>query len=386
MSDLPQVAHGTEPPGRSPCDRVKANSRGERKLPPSHVWRSCNTFLRRFAAALFASFLCSGAALASPPGAVISNQALLQHLDRSGQVATVLSNEVSVVTAVLRSPASVEFTRVVAGGTGTSQETVGPAACLDGGVLQPLANPTLVGGTTIDPTLAQDIRTTSAYNIGEAAFIRLVDSDQNLDYQVIDYVTVVVGNTLSGDTETIRLSETGLDTGVFSGYVPLGSGAPIPGDCFLRGPPTSGITVAYVDPVDSTDTAQASAVLDPVQRVFESRTGTVISGSTIEIVDAVTGLPATVYGNDGISEFPSSIVSGGTVTDSSGTSYVFGPGEYRFPVVPDGNYRLLVTPPANYIAPSSASIAELQNLPGAPYSLSPASFGNQFTKLSLIHI
>ncbi|MGB5336075.1 MAG: OmpA family protein [Woeseiaceae bacterium] len=329
---------------------------------------------------MFASILVSGAALASPPGAVISNQASLEHLDRSGQLTSVLSNEVSVVTAVLRSPASVDFTRVVANGTGTAQETVGPAACMTGGALQTLVDPTLVGGNTINPALVQDIRTTSAYNIGEAAFIRLVDSDQNLDYQQIDYVTVIVSNTLSGDTETIQLSETGLDTGVFSGYVPLGSGAPIPGDCVLRGPPTSGITVAYVDPVDSTDTAQASAILDPVQRVFESRTGTVISGSTIEIVDALTGLPATVYGNDGISQFPSSIVSGGTVTDSSGTSYVFGPGEYRFPVVPDGDYRLLVTPPANYIAPSAASIAELQSLPGAPYALSPASFGNQFTK------
>ncbi|MGB5256215.1 MAG: hypothetical protein WBN44_03100, partial [Woeseiaceae bacterium] len=329
---------------------------------------------------MFASILVSGAAFASPPGAVISNQASLEHLDRSGQLTSVLSNEVSVVTAVLRSPASVDFTRVVANGTGTAQETVGPAACMTGGALQTLVDPTLVGGNTINPALVQDIRTTSAYNIGEAAFIRLVDSDQNLDYQQIDYVTVIVSNTLSGDTETIQLSETGLDTGVFSGYVPLGSGAPIPGDCVLRGPPTSGITVAYVDPVDSTDTAQASAILDPVQRVFESRTGTVISGSTIEIVDALTGLPATVYGNDGISQFPSSIVSGGTVTDSSGTSYVFGPGEYRFPVVPDGDYRLLVTPPANYIAPSAASIAELQSLPGAPYALSPASFGNQFTK------
>jgi uncharacterized repeat protein (TIGR01451 family) len=41
---------------------------------------------------------------------------------------------------------------------------------------------------------------------------------------------------------------------------------------------------------------------------------------------------------------------------------------------------MVVTPPATYIAPSSASAADLQNLPGAPYLLSPASFGNTFTK------
>ncbi|MGB5721353.1 MAG: OmpA family protein [Woeseiaceae bacterium] len=324
--------------------------------------------------------MLAGSALAGPPGAVIINQASLDYLNLGGQLTTVLSNEVSVVTAVIRSPATVDFTRVVGAGTGTVQETVGPAACLQAGVLVTLGDPTLVGGTTIDPTLAQDVRSTSAYNSGEAAFIRLVDSDQNLDYQVIDYATVIVSNAASGDAETIQLSETGLDTGVFSGYVPLGSGAVVPGDCILQGASSSSIAVSYTDPADPNDTAVDIADLDPVQRVFESRTGTVVSGSTIEIVDAATGLPAIVYGNDGVSQFPSAIVSGGTATDSSGTAYVFGPGEYRFPVVPDGDYRLIVTPPAAYLAPSSASIGELQNLPGAPYLLGPASFGNAFTK------
>ncbi|MGI9247900.1 MAG: OmpA family protein [Woeseiaceae bacterium] len=317
---------------------------------------------------------------AAPPGAVISNQASLSHLNLAGQTNIVLSNEVSVVTAVIRSPASVSFTRVAGGGAGDFQETVGPAACLQGGAFVTLADPTLVGGTTIDPTLLQDVSPTSSYNIGESAFIRLVDSDQNLDYQVIDYAVVTVTSDVSGDTETVQLTETGLNTGIFTGYVPLGSGVAVSGDCVLQGAAKTGIAVAYVDPVDPADTTQASAQLDPVQRVFESRTGTLVSGSTIEIVDAATGLPATVYGNDGVSQFPSSIVSGGTATDSSGTSYVFGPGEYRFPVVPDGDYRLVVTPPAAYTAPSSASVDELQNLPGAPYLLSAASFGSAFTK------
>ena len=380
LSDLRQVAHGTEPPGRSPRDRVEANSRGEQKLPPRHVWRSRNAILRALLAVFCASFLISGAASASPPGAVISNQASLEHLDLGGQLTTVPSNEVSVVTAVVRSPASVNFTRIVGGGAGENQETAGPAACMQGGAFVALADPILVGGTTIDPSLVQDISATSSYNIGESAFIRLVDADQNLDYQVVESVVVTVGSVSSGDSETIQLTETGLDTGVFTGYVPISSGVAVAGDCVLQGSPQSGISVDYIDPADSGDTAVASAQLDPVQRVFESRTGTVVSGSTIEIVDAVTGLSATVYGNDGVSQFPSLIVSGGTITDSSGTSYVFGPGEFRFPVVPDGDYRLVVTPPAAYVAPSSASTTDLQNLPGAPYLLSPASFGNTFSK------
>ena len=380
------VARGSAPPGRGSRECLNDISRGEQLLPPRYVWRTACTAVSGLFFALLASVLVVGSAFAGPPGAVINNQASLVYQDLAGLPASVDSNEVSVVTAVVRSPSVVEFTRVVAAGSGTYQETVGPSACFQGGAFVNLANPTLLGGTTIDPSVPQDVLPTTTYNIGEAAFIRLSDSDQNLDYQVIDTAVVTLTNSSSGDSETIQLSETGLDTGIFAGYIPLGSGAATPGDCILQGAPQSSITVSYTDPADTADSAQASALLDPVQRVFESRTGTVVSGATIEIVDAVSGLPATVYGNDGVSQFPSAIVSGGTTTDSSGTVYVFGAGEFRFPVVPDGNYRLNVTPPAAYVAPSSASIAALQALPGAPWQLSPASFGSAFVKSGEVSI
>ncbi len=320
------------------------------------------------------------AAVAASPGAVISNQASLDYSNRSGQAVRVLSNEVSVVTAVVRSPSVIEFMRVVNAGAGAFREPVGPAACLQNGAFTALPDPVLSGGTVIDPGESHDTNTTNAYNSGNTAFIRLRDSDQNLDYQVVDRVVVTVNSSETGDTETVELSETGVNTGVFAGYIPLASGAAMPGDCALQTAPRSAITTRYTDPADANDTAESAAEIDPVARVFESRTGTVVSGSTIEIVYASTGLPATVYGNDGVSLFPSSLVSGATVTDSSGTVYAFGPGEYRFPVVPDGEYRLVVSPPDAYGAPSSALIDDLQSLPGAPYDLGPASFGDTFTK------
>ena len=333
----------------------------------------------RFLTTIFAAFWLSQAALAAPPGAVISNQAALEYRDTLNQPVTVLSNVVEVTTAVVRTPATVEFTRVVPAG-GSWQETVGPSACWQGGAFVGLGDPTLVGGNVIDPTQPQDASGTSAYNLGEALFLRLVDADQNVDFQVQDYATVTVTVAASGDSETIRLAETGLDTGVFTGYVPSAGGIAAAGDCVLQAAPQSSVTVDYVDPADAADTAQDGAVFDPVQRVFESRTGAVISGATIEIVDAVSGLPATVYGNDGVSQFPSAITSGGSTVDSGGTAYVFGPGEYRFPVVPDGSYRLVVTPPPGYSAPSSADPASLQSLPGSPYALGPGSFAQTFAK------
>ncbi len=362
-----------------------------RGVPVAHRCRerSALRLVRRFFStalcSVLGSVLVAGTAYGSPPGASITNQASLEYLKVSGESGNVLSNEVSVNTAVIRSPAALEFSRVVGAG-GRYQETVGPSACLQAGAFVNLGDPVLLGGTTIDPSLSHDVNASNAYNIGEVAFLRLVDSDQNRDYLLVENAVVDVSNSSGADAERIQLTETGPDTGVFAGFLPLSSGAPVSGDCLLQGAPNSAISAHYIDPADAGDTAQATAQLDPTQRVFESRTGSVISGTTIEIIDASSGLPASVYGNDGISQFPSAIISGGTATDSSGTSYVFGPGEYRFPVVPDGDYRLRVTPPAAYGAPSSVAIDVLQNLGDSPWLLSPASFGDVFTKAGDVSI
>lgn len=322
--------------------------------------------------------LSASTALAAPPGTVISNQARLDYLNTANVASTEPSNVVDVVTAVTRSAASIQLTRVFATGNGTFQETVGPSACLQGASFVNLADPVVLGGVSIDPTQVQEVSAAASYNLGEPVFIRLADTDQNVDAAVIDYAVVDIAHNTSGDTETIRLTETGINTGVFAGYVPTGTGPASSGDCVLQGTSDTSIDVTYTDPADSADSAQATALLDPLGIVFESGSGTAIDGVVIEIIDAVTGLPATVYGNDGLSLFPSTITSGGTEVDSSGTLYVFGTGEYRFPVVPDGNYRIVATPPATYSAPSTTAIQDLQLLPGAPYSLGPASFGASF--------
>ena len=333
----------------------------------------------RLTLALFVSFLPGLMAFAAPPGNIITNQASLDYLNSAGLNATVNSNIVQVVTAVVRSPAVVEFTRVVAAGAGDYQEPVGPSACFQGGAFVTLADPVLTGGGSIDPTLTQDVSATGNYNLGEPLFLRLTDTDQNVDAVVIDYPVVTVIHDTTADTETIQLTETGIDTGIFVGYVPSANAATVLGDCVLQGAMNTTVRVAYADPVDATDSAGASALLDAVSIVFESRTGTPIDGATIEIVEAATGLPATVYGNDGFSTFPSLITSGATEFDSGGASYAFATGEYRFPVVPPGDYQLIVTPPSGYTVPSVETIANLQALPGAPYALGPGSFGSTFT-------
>ena len=89
------------------------------------------------------------------------------------------------------------------------------------------------------------------------------------------------------------------------------------------------------------------------------------------LIDDATGLPATgVLGDDGLSAAsPPPLTTGGSVTDGGGQTYNFGPGGYRFPVVPAGSYRLQVTPPAAYTFPSGVPDTTLQTLPGAPFAL-----------------
>ncbi|HSN67838.1 MAG TPA: OmpA family protein [Thermoanaerobaculia bacterium] len=81
-----------------------------------------------------------------------------------------------------------------------------------------------------------------------------------------------------------------------------------------------------------------------------------------------------------MSIFPSTVVSGGTATDSGGVVYAFPAGSDRFPfIVAPGSYRLAVTPPAAYRAPSQVPTAVLQTLPGSPFAIAePGSRGEDF--------
>ena len=351
---------------------VQACLRGERSFPPRHISKRSP----RIASFLLALLAVSGQAAAAPPGAPIDNRAALNFQNGAGVDAVVFSNDVQLVTAVIRSSSTIELTRVVA--AGERSEPVGPSYCSSGGSLSLLPNPVVPGLGEIDPTVAQQVASSSSFNLGEPLFLRLEDSDQNVDYLVIDTVSVRVTNLDSGDSETIQLSETGPNTGVFAGYLPSASGAPTASDCVLQGSMGDAVEVVYEDPADAADTALATALLDPVGRVFDSQTGDPVNGAIVRLIDARTGRPAVVLGNDAVSSFPSEIVSGASVTDSGGTVYTFANGEYRFPNVAPGDYQLEVEPPEDFAGPSTVSEQDLQLLPNAPYRLGPASFDLSF--------
>ena len=312
---------------------------------------------------------------AVPAGTVINNTASATF--NGGN--TVTSNTVTTITVVARTPSNIELLRY-APASGTAQAV--PVSITDysssgmaAGPFVPMPPPVPAGSAT-PISLASPVPLDAAtmYHQGDPFFVRLTDQDQNLDATTAETVVVTIDVAATGDSELLRLTETGPDTGVFTGYIQSYIGVSHP----AAATPANGqlglqddvvITASYVDKVDSTDISTTATFVDPFGLVFDSATGLTIDGAQITLIDNASNLPAMVYGDDGISTFPSTITSGGSATDSGGMVYNFGPGEYRFPFVVPGTYRLQVVPPVGYTAPSVVPTSVLQTLPGAPYAI-----------------
>ncbi len=213
---------------------------------------------------------------------------------------------------------------------------------------------------------------------GDALFIRVADPDQDLDSTVRDTIFVTITDSVNGDVEVVLLTETGISTGVFIGYLPTVTSGAIPYNGEISVASGQTLVARYVDPDDGTDTVTTAIMVDPLGIVFDSRTGAAVNGAAITLINQATGLPAAVFGDDGVSTYPSSLVSGTSASDSSGKVYTFGSGGYRFPYVQPGTYRLIVTPPAGYNSPSAVDTPSLSGLPGGPFAIVTGSRGEPF--------
>ncbi len=128
---------------------------------------------------------------------------------------------------------------------------------------------------------------------------------------------------------------------------------------------------------------------DPFGVVFDSETGAAVSGARVTMRDAATGALAQVFTEDGVTRWPSSVISGDPITDAAGRVYPMAPGRYWFPLAPLGRYRLAIEPPPGFAAPSAVPLAQLALLPrpdGGAFALSGASFGGEFALASTIPV
>ncbi len=327
--------------------------------------------------------MLAGPALAVPPGTIIDNTAQVAY--RSWGTDINASSTVSLTTEWRRTTARIELLQYAPSVGGAPLVSVAMTEYdqdgIAGGSSQQITALYPAGSTTaIDLAQPVPLIAASIYHQGEPIFFRVTDEDQNMDPAAPDTIWVQASVSGPADSELLLLTETGPDTGEFVGYLQSsGLGPAQDYNGVLDVTADTQIQAAYTDIADASDSVAMAVLVDPYGLVFDSTTGQPVDDVQLTLVEDASGNPATVFGDDGVSTFPATIASGGTVVDSGGQVYAFGGGQYRFPFVAPGTYRLVAAPSPGYAAPSTALTADLQALPGAPFAIAePGSRGEAF--------
>ncbi len=227
------------------------------------------------------------------------------------------------------------------------------------------------------------ISAASEFSHGQTIFLRLIDPDQNRLPTAIDKIEVNLDIAALNEVERLELSETSVNSGVFTGYInfDVTSHAQYSGSMGVETDAEMGVN--YQDKLDLSDLNVSVVMVDPYGMLFDSETGQLLDGYIIQLLDE-NGNEAVVYGDDQVSRFPAIVTTGSTITDEAGTLYHFAPGAFRYPFVEPGNYYLNVTPPEgdHHTWPSSKSTASFSGLPNAPFSIEIGSRGELFEVLA----
>ena len=219
---------------------------------------------------------------------------------------------------------------------------------------------------------------------GEPLFFEVTAHAANRDPNAIDVIEVAV-TTAEGARKDVLVYETAPNSGVFSGVIftqrmPLAAGNE---DCRLNIDKSSQVKIAALNPLSGAElvSAEITVLVDPFGVIFDSETGELVDGAQVSLVDAASGAPAVVFAEDGITPWPSSVISGQPIIDGAGRSVAMGPGEFWFPLTAQGRYRLVVAPPDPYTAPSvveRAALSRITRPDGRAFVIRDGSFGDVF--------
>ncbi len=334
--------------------------------------------LRRLIAAAWLA-LAPAAAQAATLGADVVNRAQVE-FTLAGTTTTLTTADAIFTIEAQRTPSTIAFFRYAPSRPGAVPAQLNGAMYQNGagGPFQPVGPLVAAGGTPVNTGAPVPLAEATSYFAGEPVIVRVTDPGQNGDPSLIETILATIA-TENGDFVTLRLFESGPDTGAFFAWIPSATGTPVPADAALTIAHGARLTARYQDPFDLTEVSTDTAGADPFGRVFDSLTGALIDGAIVTIVEDATGLPAAVYGIDGVSAYPSTLVTGATVTDAGGLQYDLGPGGFRFPIMAPGTYRILVTPPGGYGGPSTVQPPAFDALSNAPFIILPGSYGQALT-------
>ncbi len=280
---------------------------------------------------------------ATPPNTNITNTATANYSVVGTPVS--VNGQVTITTAA-RTPSVIEFLQFVPPG---SQQTgaIETSACnamLDFGYHGRTLCAVVGTRTTRQHRAACSARATIGWRrptsttAVKSVFIKLTDLDQNLNPSVAETVITTI-RSANGDSETLRLTETGPSTGVFIGYIQSTFGPVVVNDCRLSVAVNTGVNATYTDIVDGSDSTIDGALVDPFGLVFDSTNGNPVNGATVTLINTATGAPAQVFCDDGVTPYPASVISG-TSFAACGATISLPAGSYRFPLAAPGTYRL----------------------------------------------
>lgn len=204
------------------------------------------------------------------------------------------------------------------------------------------------------------------YMSGDLVYLRVEDLDQNVTPTLAETILVLLQDLQSGDQESVLLTESGVNTGIFRGVgIPTSLTVTPAGDGTLTVLGDSRIQATYTDPLDAAPVSTATALIDPLGTVFDAVAGTPVAGTVVTLrywdnlanLCDLTRLPVLPPGQINPAEV--------TGTD----------GRFAFPLVAAGDYCYQVTPPPGYLFPSVVPDAELP----AGFTVGNGSRGEKFT-------
>ena len=327
----------------------------------------------------------AGSSVAAELGETITNTARLGWMNGSSEV-SVVTNEASFVVEAPRTDSTIEFFRYAPSLSTAIQEQINgsdfaPSGESDG-LFTPVLSVTDETSTLFEMGSTIPLSPAEAYLTGELMFVRVTDPGQNGNSSRIENVVVTV-TVSTGDSITLRLYESGVDTGEFWAFVPSSHQTTPVNDRQLTTGVRASLTATYIDSFDATEVSVDTALVDPFGRVFNALTGELLDGIPVTLVNSATGQPAEVFGVDGVSRYPSTLTTGAVVTDAGGLVYDLEDGEFRFPLVAPGTYEVQIDLPDGLMISTIDDPAAFEDFAGAPFTIAPASFGEPFEVTAL---
>ena len=137
--------------------------------------------------------------------------------------------------------------------------------------------------------------TTAAYVVGGSIYVTLTNAAANTSSNTLQTTAVVVRDTTSGDYEAVTLTETGINTGVFTN-APLPTSTTTglsPSDGTLQVAAGDSLLISYTDPTYGSSSTAAAVIVAPSLTKVLYLSGTNAPDQSLDRIDPVATADAT---------------------------------------------------------------------------------------------